>query len=132
MPSDEAIIEQFEEMTLPVSELNHVGHLHIAWLYLRKHELDYAIRKVAVGTKSYAENLGVYDKFHHTLTEATVRIIKLRMQNRVDGDFETFLRQNEDMVVDLKSLLESYYSEEVLLSDVARDKYVAPDKQPLK
>ena len=74
--SDSALVEQFEALTLPPSVVN---HLRIAWLYLVKLELNQAIEKITTGTKEYAAYLGDNDKYHHTVTEAVIRIMDLRM-----------------------------------------------------
>ncbi len=125
--SDKQLLEQFEALTLDPSELNHVSHLCIAWLYLSKFDLREAIEKIAIGTKEYAESLGVYDKFHRTVTEAIVRIVYKRMSKLGKTNFEVFLRYNDDLVDDLKSLLHCHYTEEVLASADARFNYLQPD-----
>ena len=68
--SDKVLLEQFETLTLSPDDLNHVNHLRITWLYWNKLALKEAIEKIATGIKMYAESLGVYDKYHRTITEA--------------------------------------------------------------
>lgn len=126
--SDEDLLTQFEVKTLPPDELNHVSHLRIAWLYLKKFDLGTAIEKTGTGTREYAENLGVYDKYHQTVTEAIVRIMDNRMKKSQSGNFEAFLQGNDDLVSDLKSVIRHYYSEEILESNNARFNFVPPDK----
>lgn len=127
--SDKALLEQFETLTLSPDDLNHISHLRIAWLYLNQMALKDAIEKIATGTKTYAESLGVYDKFHRTITEAITRIMHKRMSEIQDLNFEKFLQVNRDLVDDLKLLLQCHYSEEVLESVDARINFIEPDKK---
>jgi hypothetical protein len=127
--SDKALLEQFETLTLSPDDLSHVSHLRIAWLYLNKLSLKDAVEKIATGTKKYAESLGVYDKYHRTITEAIARIMHKRMSELQNVNFEKFLQGNRDLVDDLKSLLQCHYSEEVLESVDARTIYFEPDKK---
>lgn len=125
--SDAEFMQQFEQQTLDPAEFNHKGHLRIAWLYLQTEELDAAIDKVCGGIKRYAESLGATDKFHHTLTEAIVRLMALKKQDSTETGFEGFLSAHPELVNDLPALLANYYSEAVLKSATAKQEYVAPD-----
>ncbi len=78
--SDQDFIHQFEQKTLPLKEFNHRSHLRLAWLYLHKYSLLPALKKITEGIEAFAVSLGANDKFHHTLTEAIVRIMHLRCQ----------------------------------------------------
>ena len=127
--SDTDLIEQFEDMSLPVTEINHLSHLRIAWLYLRDMHIDEAIEKVTKGTRAFAEHHGDYEKYHHTVTEACVRIMKQRMAEQGEMNFDDFIHRNTDLVDDLKSLLQQYYSEELLWSQQAKSNYLEPDRR---
>ena len=127
--SDATVLEQFESGTLPADELGHVSHLRIAWLYLNTLALQDAIEKIATGTKDYAECLGIYDKYHRTITEAIARIMYKRMNSLNNESFELFIENNRDLVDDLKSLLYFHYSKETLESLEARLHFIQPDKE---
>lgn len=127
--SDTEFIKQFESHSLDPKHFNHLGHLRIAWLYLNKATLEKAIYKVISGVSSYACSLGAADKFRHTLTEATVRIMALRMQKH--SNFLEFLASNNDLVEELSSVLAQHYSHELLYSDKAKVEFVMPDLKPL-
>ena len=129
--SDAKLIAQFEDMSLPVTEINHLSHLRIAWLYLRDRSVDEAIDKVTGGTRAFAEHHGDYEKYHHTVTEACVRIMKQRMLEQGETDFESFVEQNADLVKDLKSLLQEYYSADLLWSKQAKSSYLEPDRRKI-
>lgn len=128
--NDNDFIAQFENQTLDPNYFNHLGHLRLAWLYLNTYSLEESIDKLITGISAYATSLGATDKFHHTLTEAVVRIMALRVENDEYGDFETFLLGNNDLVKSLRSIIETYYSHELLNSDVAQKQFVEPDLKP--
>ena len=103
--------------------------VRIAWLYLVKLDLQEAIEKITTGTKEYVENLGVTDKYHRTITEATARIMNLKMARLKNMSFDLFLQHNRDLVDDLKSLISKHYSEHAIQSNEARVNFVPPDKR---
>jgi hypothetical protein len=127
--SDSDLLEKFEALNLSPDELNHSNHLRIAWLYLNKYSLKEAIDKTGTGTKEFAESLGDTEKYHQTITEATVRIMDKRMSNLQAASFEEFLQDNKDLVQDLKSVMHFHYNEEVLESTDAKLNFIQPDKR---
>ncbi|TQV72156.1 hypothetical protein FLL45_18215 [Aliikangiella marina] len=127
MLSDSQFLTQFENHSLPSAYFDHQGHLRIAWLYLNRFSCKVAIRKVCEGIKSYAVSLGAKDKFHHTLTEFTVRMIAHRLTTQSYDDFADFVNKNRDLVVDLRSQILRYYSPSLLNSDLAKKGYCKPD-----
>lgn len=129
--NDQAFIEQFEALTLPATEFSHLGHLRIAWLYLRQYPQTLAIEKTCSGIKTYAESLGAKDKFHLTLTDALVRIMAIRMKEQTGEDWQAFTDENPDLVSDALAVLAQYYSQAQLWSERARTRLVAPDLKPI-
>lgn len=125
--SDDKFIEQFENQTLPPNLFDHYGHLRLAWLYLRKYPLPKAIDKVTTGIKAYANSLGATNKFQHTLTEAIVRIMAIRMGKGNADTLETYLAANRDLVDDIWAVVGSHYSHDLLNSERARAEFVNPD-----
>lgn len=125
--SDKDFQYQFEQKTLDPKYFNNVGHLRIAWIYINQSSLDSAIEQITTGIQAYANSLGAKDKFHYTLTEATVRLMQQRIERENSQSFEGFLSENPDMVSDLRSLINTYYSEGLLSSSVAKHSFVEPD-----
>lgn len=123
--SDNTFIEQFENQTLPPQHFDHLGHLRIAWLYLNRYSLEQAISRVCGGIKTYAESLGASTKFHFTITDAIVRIMAVRMKPHQDRS--AFLAANADLVDSAVTVLHQYYSKELLFSEQARQRVMAPD-----
>ena len=127
--TDRQFITQFEDLSLDPGYFNHLGHLHLAWLYLLEHDLDAALDRVCRGIKAYAESLGAADKFHYTLTDAIVRIEHQRMmllQQQLNvgslnaGQWSDFIAANADLVNDGQKVLQQYYSPQLLATEQAR------------
>jgi len=130
--SEMHFIQQFEAHSLPPEEFDHRGHLYLAWLYLRRYSLDQAINKVTQGIADYAASLGAKDKFQHTLTEAVVRIMAVRMAHNPELTFAAFIEHNRDLLEDMIGVIAVHYSEERLVSVAARSTYLAPDREPIQ
>ena len=128
---DATFLEQFENQTLDPVQFSHLGHLRLAWLYLEKNDVDTASKKVCTGIKVYAGSLGAHDKFHMTITDSLVRIIDARIRANQIETWEGFVNNNQDLVEDALSLLERYFSKEVLFSAQAKMTLVTPDLQPI-
>jgi hypothetical protein len=77
--SDETFIAQFENHTLSADYFDHLGHLRIGWLYLNQYDTNSAIERACTGIETYAQSLGAGDKFHFTITDATMRIMAKRI-----------------------------------------------------
>ena len=128
---DDVFLSEFESLELSPDHFDHLGHLRLAWLYLRRHPMEQAVEKVASGIKAYASSLGATDKFQHTLTEAIVRIMASRPGIRSVQSLEAYLGANKDLVDNIWGVVNQYYSKELLQSRTARERFVEPDLQPL-
>lgn len=114
---DQAFLSSFERCTLPKAYFNHTGHVRLAWLYLERHPFDEAVARTCAGIRAYATHLGAAHKFHRTITEALMHL--LRMHGR------------EAVLADAGALLARHYSPQLLASSAARDGFVPPDREPL-
>ncbi len=128
MKLDECIfIKELEDCTLPSEQFNHVGHLWTAWIYLKKFSLEEAISKTSESISRFAISAGATGKFHQTLTEATVIIISQRLSTAPNESFSDFLKMNNDLVENLRGVVLTHYSPELLDSSVARASFIQPD-----
>ena len=82
--SDESFLESFEKCTLPWKEWNHIAHVRMAYLSLKKYgEL--------LGTEMIVKSIKQYNKFnsdkkmkigyHETITRFWINEIKLNLEN---------------------------------------------------
>jgi hypothetical protein len=132
MQTDETrYLEQFEQLELGPEHFDHVGHLYMAWLHLKHYDLEEANARVCTGIRNLADKFGVPEKFNHTLSEALMRIMAGRMNDRSDA-FDAFLQANPDLVDDCRGVLARHYSDECLTSDRARAGWVEPDREPIE
>jgi len=128
---DDEFLRQFENLTLDKGYFNHIGHLRLAWLYLSRGDVEYAVQRVCCGIKAYAESLGAMRKFHLTITDAVVRIMAKRFETYAATSWRSFLDRNPDLVEDLPGVLGEYFSRPLLSSEAARLSVCPPDLKPL-
>lgn len=129
---DRDFLTRFEHLTLPLPDFDHAGHLRLAWLYLQTYPLDRAIDRTLSGISAYAASQGAATKFHHTLTEAVVRIMYQRHAASGETDFPAWLAANADLLGDFRGVLARYYSDRRLYSEAARREWMAPDIRPIE
>jgi hypothetical protein len=123
--------QRFEDLTLDPVYFNHLGHVRITWLYLNENSVDAACEKVIAGIKKYATHLGAPEKFHYSLTVASVYIIAQAMQVTKTSSFVDFVTLNTELIKNFRSQLANYYSDRVIESEAAKQEWVEPDIQPL-
>lgn len=130
-PADETYLERFAARDLGPEDFDHRGHLWMAWLHLVRYDVDEASRRVCSGIRDLAAKFDVPEKFNHTLSEALMRIMAVRMRRCGTEDFDAFLHANPDLVDDCIGILARHYSGELLSSESARGGWVEPDRLPL-
>src|SRR5437588_468140 len=78
--------------------------------------------------RRFAAAQGKPNLYHETITWAYVLIIRQRMAQSANQEWDEFAQNNPDLFVSKKGILSRYYSEEVLNSDLARKVFIFPDK----
>ncbi|HZF32550.1 MAG TPA: hypothetical protein VE914_01990 [Candidatus Angelobacter sp.] len=117
--TDAEFLVSLESGTLPESEFNHAGHVRAAWLYLRRSPFPAALAKMVGTLRNYAAAHGKPDRYHETITVASLALINERLLLRGDGgDWRGFLEQNHELLE--RRLLTHYYRPETLASPAAR------------
>lgn len=129
--ADEDYLIKFENRDLRPESFDHRGHLYMAWLHLSHYGPEEAVARVCNGIRELAAKFGAPEKYNRTLTEALMRIIHGRMQQRKHDSFNAFLDDNPDLVCDAEGLLYRHYSRDRLQSTAARTAWVAPDRRPI-
>jgi hypothetical protein len=124
------LIRRFEDGTLPASEFHHRDHVRLAWLYLKEDPPLAALTRFAVGLKRFADRHGKAGLYHETITWAYLFLIHERMAQGEDGErWEEFAARNPDLLTWKPSILDAYYRQETLASDLARRVFVMPDRR---
>ena len=126
---DRRLLEGFETASLPEGAFRHREHVRVAWLYLRELPPAAALGRFSAGLKRFAAAKGKPGLYHETITWAYLVLIRERMER--DGRGETwseFAMRNPDLLTWKPSILDAYYKEETLKSDLARRVFVLPDR----
>ena len=128
---DDELLRQFEDRSLPLERFRHRVHIQIAFLYLCRYPvLDVLVRFPAALTR-YAEAHGKSGLYHETITWAYVLLIHERMERAGQAQsWEEFTSANADLMTWSGSVLQQYYRDETLSSDLARKIFLFPDKAP--
>jgi len=127
--SDQELIDRFESGTVPESAFHHADHVRLAFAYLRKYSVLPALEKFAEALKQFASRHGKSQLYNETITHAYFFLIRERMARcgRID-DWDEFARLNSDLLLWKNGILNRYYQEATLKSDLARSVFLFPDK----
>lgn len=130
--NDAELIARFEAGTLSPADFDHSNHLRVAWLYLRREPFPVALTRVTAGLKRLTERLGAPDKYHETITCAFVCLLAERMGRTQPAatSWERFIGENADLLTQGREVLSAYYSEETLLTPLARRTFILPRPAP--
>jgi hypothetical protein len=124
-----SLVHSFEACTIHPAEFKHYQHLTIALWYVANFSYDEATLRVRTGIQKLAAAYGKMG-YHETITLFWLEIVR-----------EFFARSNAGSIAELanklatecadKNLIRTYYSEDLLTSDEAKNRWVAPDLKPL-
>lgn len=116
--------------TLPLALFDHLGHLRLAWIYLGRYGEAAAIEKACRDIRTFASSHGDADRFHRTLTVASIKVVNHFVQKSQASRFEDLLDEFPVLKDSFKRLLERHYSQECLNSKKARLEYLPLDLFP--
>ena len=129
LPDDE-LLRRFEDDTLPAEAFHHRDHVRLGWLYLRREPALTALDRFAEGLKRFAARQGKPGLYHETITWAYLLLIRERMARSGPGlAWNEFAERNPDLLTWKPSVLDGYYREETLASELARRVFVMPDRR---
>ncbi|MGA7851869.1 MAG: hypothetical protein WCA15_01005 [Candidatus Acidiferrales bacterium] len=126
--SEEVLLAQFEDCSLPLECFHHSVHVQIAFLYLRKFSVLEVLTRFPAALTKYANAHGKNGLYHETITWAYVLLINERMR-RADQklSWDEFRAQNPDLLTWKHSVLKKYYRAETLSSELAKGTFLFPD-----
>jgi len=126
--TDQELIEQFENGTLPSECFHHREHVRTAFLYLTKYPALEALHVFSETLQRLAEARGKPQLYHETITWAYVFLIRERVASAgKKQSWKEFASCNPDLLVWKNGILTRYYRAETLASDLARAVFVLPD-----
>lgn len=121
------LFERFVDTTLPADQFHHQQHLQVAWLFVRQHGMPGALTEFSAAIKRFADAKGATGLYHETITWAFLLLIAERQGRRPAETWAEFEAANADLLKWKPSILERYYSKELLASDLARRTFLMPD-----
>jgi hypothetical protein len=124
-----ALLERFVDTTLPAGDFHHEQHVHVAWSFVRRFGMPAALGEFSTAIKRFADAKGATGLYHETITWAFLLLIAERDARRPSESWDAFAQANPDLLSWKPSILEQYYSSEVLKSDLARQVFVFPDRR---
>ena len=127
--SDEEFINQFETCTFPAASFHHREHVRVVWLYLQRYSVLETLARFSENLKRFAAANGKPNLYHETITWSYVFLINERMaRNGKGSQWDNFAGSNTDLLDWEPSILESYYADQTLGSELARKTFVFPEK----
>jgi hypothetical protein len=123
-------IQSIQDFTLKPEDFTHKTHLKLACELLCVSQIDEAVNKACELLKAYTGHFGVADKYHQTLTMASVRTVRHFMLKSESSDFEEFLREFPVLEKNFRGLIEQHYSQERFEHESAKKEYLEPDLLP--
>ncbi len=123
--TDEQFARAFEACEISNADFHHRDHVRLAWFYLRRYGVEQADERMASAIRNFAGHHGKADKYHHTITNAWMRLVApaaaLASFDAVTAAFPKLLDKN---------YLRDFYSDALLSTADARKTFVEPDKRP--
>ena len=128
MSSDEEFLRAFADGTLPEDSFHHCDHVRLVWLLLERHPVLETLGRVTDNLARYAAAKGKPERYHQTITWAFVFLIAARRAQRPGASWQEFAADHPDLLSWQPSVLDRYYSPEILASDLARQSFLLPDR----
>ncbi len=129
LPADDhqGLLEAFINTTLPADQFHHEQHVHVAWLFVRQYGMPGALGEFAAAIKRFAVAKGATGLYHETITWAFLLLIAERQATTPADTWEGFAASHPDLLVWKPSILDRYYSKELLASGLAKRTFLMPD-----
>jgi hypothetical protein len=124
---NEELIHRFENNVMPNDSFHHADHVRLAFAYLCKYPVLQALEKFANALKRFAAAREKTQLYNETVTCAYFFLIRERMARSEATEWEEFARQNPDLLIWKDGILNRYYRETTLKSDLARTVFIFPD-----
>lgn len=125
--SSSELFDRFVDTSLPADQFHHRQHVNVAWLFVQKYGMPSALGEFSAAIKRFADAKGATGLYHETITWAFLLLIAERQARSPAASWEEFEAANTDLMVWKPSILERYYSKELLASDLAKRAFLMPD-----
>ncbi|HEX7281387.1 MAG TPA: hypothetical protein VF239_04970 [Vicinamibacterales bacterium] len=126
--SSDELLARFVDSTLPADQFHHEQHVQVAWLFVRRYGMPDALGAFTVAIKRFAAAKGAHALYHETITWAFLLLIAERQARSGAATWEEFAAAHPDLLVWKPSVLDRYYSKELLASPLAKRTFLMPDR----
>ena len=126
--TDDELYQAFISTALPADQFHHEQHVRVAWLFVCRHGMPAALGEFSEAIKRFATAKGAHGLYHETITWAFLLIIAERQARQPAATWPDFATAHADLLIWKPSILDRYYSKELLASDLARRSFVMPDR----
>ena len=126
--SNEEVIQQFESGAITNGEFHHADHVRVAFAYLSRYPVLEGLHKFSNVLKRIAVASGKPHLYHETITQAYFFLIRERMVRTESATWEQFVCRNRDVLTWKDGVLQKYYHEGTLRSNLARSLFILPDR----
>ena len=96
-------------------------------MFVCKYGMPDAIREFTDAIKRFADAKGANGLYHETITWAFLLLIADRQARKPAATWQQFEADNTDLLLWKPSILDRYYSKELLASGLARRAFLMPD-----
>lgn len=126
--SNQEVISRFESDLISEQSFHHADHVRLAFAYLREDPVLAALEKFSDALRRFATARGKVQLYNETITCAYFFLIRERMARNENVTWEEFAALNPDLLVWKGGILNRYYGENTLNSDLARKVFILPNK----
>jgi hypothetical protein len=130
LPECAALVKAFDSGNVDPQYFDHEAHIRVAWCYLQTFPAAMAIARFTEALRSLTVRLGMAQKYHETISWFFMIVIADRQARSPTSDWETFKKQNRDLLEEGSALLKRHYSTDCLDSMDARQRFVLPNLAP--
>ena len=121
------LFDRFVDTTLSADQFHHEQNVQVAWLFVLKYGMPAALDEFTTAIKRFADAKGATGLYHETITWAFLLLIAERQARHPAESWPAFEAANPDLLIWKPSILERYYSKELLASELARRTFLMPD-----
>lgn len=126
--------EQFENLfalgNIADELFTHEAHIRLAWIHLLKYGETKAIENITHQIKAFTIQLNETEKYNHTLTIASIKVINHFRNKSKSRNFEEFLKEFPRLKTHFKELLQQHYSAFIFTDATAKVNFLQPDLTP--
>lgn len=122
----QALLKAFLGGKIDGRDFRHADHVRVGFELLCCHTFPDALAAYSTALKDIAGRAGNPGAYHETITVAFLALIAEHHASGKYADFDAFIADNPQLLD--KSILEQWYAKDRLLSDIARNTFVMPDR----